>query len=860
MSSKDCPNDCVEPLLFPKRPNNRAGLSRIDYRIGTYADIREALLRWLDNDPVLAAWTYREADDPGIALLEGAAILGDILTFYQNLYANEGYLRTAQWRDSIADLVKLLGYRLSPGLGGKGIFAIGVKKTQPVLVPAGFSVKAQLTGLAQQAEFETRTEFVAIPALSEFHLYRPTRTPPFGETVTVFSIATVQLEQAGVQINASDRLMLLDREPTNNAQIVVVKAVEPDFDRTRIAIEGTWKKGSGLHQVKAFKLGRTFRHFGHNAPPYVVKLTDATATQQAITYNRKLHSTTGITGDTTIEPSLAAKVLPLDNEVNDLVVGSNLILEGVAYHNATLVRQIDSFQAASMTWGALSGATTLVTVTEEIDDLRFGHTHSYTDIRNLVIHETIGSSFQLTSNPQPDPAADGERLEFFGEPDVYKQLDGRTLILRKADGTVIEVVGAITRTGLIGSRAKFRPLFLSPPLSAPFSLTDFPRSQPQVTVYGNAIEAFQGKTEKEAVLGNGDQRQIFQTFKLPKSPLTYFNSSSETPPEIPELQVYVNNHLWKQVSSLFGQKPDAEIYIVRQDANGDSWAQFGDGETGARLPSGIKNVVAKYRTGIGAYGTLKEGTKVQGGKLDRLDQLWLPGIVAGGAQPETGENAREAAPGKVQSLGRLVSLKDFETETLAISGVSKVSATWTLVLNVPAVVLTVLMETGREKEIEEVRIILKTYNRCRGLNRFPIRVELGQRQYIYLNVTVALEPTVRQELVEQAIKVALGVTGEEGNSVDGSRGLLGLYSRQFGQPEYATRIAGTVQNVPGVRWARVMAAGLMLGTEDDPLKLSFPPNPKPLHQKIACGNQQILSLHRVHLNLNFATLATQEVC
>jgi hypothetical protein len=32
---------------------------------------------------------------------------------------------------------------------------------------------------------------------------------------------------------------------------------------------------------------------------------------------------------------------------------------------------------------------------------------------------------------------------------------------------------------------------------------------------------------------------------------------------------------------------------------------------------------------------------------------------------EDGEKAREAAPGKVQSLGRLVSIRDYETETIA---------------------------------------------------------------------------------------------------------------------------------------------------------------------------------------------------
>jgi hypothetical protein len=37
----------------------------------------------LPSAPDLAYCTHRGAVDPGIALLEGAAILGDILTFYQ---------------------------------------------------------------------------------------------------------------------------------------------------------------------------------------------------------------------------------------------------------------------------------------------------------------------------------------------------------------------------------------------------------------------------------------------------------------------------------------------------------------------------------------------------------------------------------------------------------------------------------------------------------------------------------------------------------------------------------------------------------------------------------------------------------
>lgn len=169
----ECLNDCKDLPVFPKRPFNRPGLSRIDYRIGSYSDIMEAILWNLNRNAVLSNWTHREKEDPGIALLEGAAILGDILTFYQEIYANEAYLRTAHWKESISDLVKLLGYRLSPGLGGRATFVFEVKGDKPVIVPMGFQIKAQVTGSEQSVEFESVKEVKAYPHLNRFNLYRP---------------------------------------------------------------------------------------------------------------------------------------------------------------------------------------------------------------------------------------------------------------------------------------------------------------------------------------------------------------------------------------------------------------------------------------------------------------------------------------------------------------------------------------------------------------------------------------------------------------------------------------------------------------------------------------------------------------
>ena len=871
----NCDNDCVEPFEFPKKIYNRAGLSHIDYRIGTYATFLEAMFRELNKNELLENWTHREPDDPGIALLEGVAVLGDILTFYQELYANEAYLRTAQWRESIADLVRLLGYQLSPGVGGKATFAFQVKGDKPIVVPPGFPLKSQLDGIEQPVDFETTAESVAYPALSQFNLYRPYSLPDIKNDTNSFSIETSILKENKIELNKKDRLLLAlnPKNPIASHQVVVIKEIKERFDRTEIQIEGSLQGDFTNKNIYAYKLGRSFRHFGHNSPPSFVTVQGANTITKIVPFSRKIGSPVKrtikkadaaqfqqflmlILTDYADVPELAVSSMPLDTEVDDLSVGSTLLIQlqlssnigGVASEHF-FERTINKVYQTSLTWGAVTAGTTLVQLNLEI-----GSGDSiYTDIRTIEFLEVIGAKFRLQSAYQEASTTSLTKLLYFGNSETYKQLDKRSLAFVKADGTNQILSVSIDKNEIDADNSvKLRLVYL-PDLSQDFSIKDFPLlAEPKVTVYGNLVEANQGKTEKEAVLGNGDSRQKFQTFKLPKLPLTYHNLPGETPPEVPELQIYVNDRLWKRVPTLFNHKPEEEIYIVREDSNGDSWVQFGDGKTGKQLPSGLKNVIAKYRTGIGAYGALKPDTKVQAsGRLDKLDKIHLPGIVTGGAKPESGENAREAAPGKIQSLDRLVSLQDFESETLAIPGVSKALAAWELVDNVPNVVITVLMETGRDLEFSEVAKILSHYNRCRGSQRFPIHVRKGERKYVYIAANVAFNPTFRQELVSTAIHSALGITGE-------NDGLFSLKNRRFGQKEYANSIAGTIQNVEGVLWVEVTGF-ISLGTADEPAKINLPGQIK-LDSNISCTTQQILSLYLSHLKLNPVSTPSSNPC
>ena len=54
--------------------------------------------------------------------------------------------------------------------------------------------------------------------------------------------------------------------------------------------------------------------------------------------------------------------------------------------------------------------------------------------------------------------------------------------------------------------------------------------------------------------------------------------------------------------SLFDAKPTDRVYTVRFDNDGNAYLIFGDGKKGSRLTSGIENVIARYRSGIGIDG------------------------------------------------------------------------------------------------------------------------------------------------------------------------------------------------------------------------------------------------------------------
>jgi predicted phage baseplate assembly protein len=194
-----------------------------------------------------------------------------------------------------------------------------------------------------------------------------------------------------------------------------------------------------------------------------------------------------------------------------------------------------------------------------------------------------------------------------------------------------------------------------------------------VTAYGNVVTASRGETVAGEVLGSGNASIGSQTFKLKKSPLTYQPAPTGV---ASTLTVYVNGLQWTEVPSFFGTTSAAEVYIVRQNDDGDSFVTFGDGARGSRLPSGNNNVVAYYRYGAGKASPPSGSIHQMAKPIKGITGVRNPVAAAGGDDAEGPEGLRTYAPRSALLLGRAISIADMEAATAEVGGVRAVRVEW----------------------------------------------------------------------------------------------------------------------------------------------------------------------------------------
>jgi hypothetical protein len=188
--------------------------------------------------------TTRELSDPSIALMDAWAILGDVLTFYQERIANEGYLRTATERRSMLELARLVGYKLRPGVSSSVYLAFTVNDGFSGVVPKGARAQSIPAAGEKPQFFETYEDLTSRDVWNKL---KPRLTRPQVITLAADGSGspividpgtdaatrdTLYFKGISTNLRTGDTLLIVAGNGPGQQVLRTIKTVEPQPDLT----------------------------------------------------------------------------------------------------------------------------------------------------------------------------------------------------------------------------------------------------------------------------------------------------------------------------------------------------------------------------------------------------------------------------------------------------------------------------------------------------------------------------------------------------------------------------------------------------------------------------------------------------
>ncbi|WP_420456540.1 putative baseplate assembly protein [Rubrivirga sp.] len=768
----------------PVRVENRPGLSAVVHRVGTYGRFRASMHTALGEQPALAALSTRDAADPTLALVDAWAVVLDVLTFYQERIANEAYLRTATERRSVLELARRIGYELGPGVAADTTLAFSLQTGPGTPASARIDVGTQAQSLPGQDEVPQTFETVeAITARAEWQAMRPRLSEPVRP---VRGTDELWLVGTALTLRPGDGLLLVGDERASNStneqwDFRLLKTVT--VDRPRGLTHVTFDRGLGsyvppVHPAAKNPVVYVFRQkaalFGAQAPDWLA-MPDTIREEYGRTESDEPWG-----GQLTIRA-----ISDLDAED---------VPDGPVYLDALYPEIVPD------SWVVLSrpGYAEVYRVLDAVDDARTGFTLSAKTTRLDLSGENLGAKFDAYVRETVVYAVAEPLVR--AEAPVTAPVEGGTVTLDApvteiAEGRLVAISGTDLDTGEVAAEvatvARIDTLDGLPHLTFEAALAHRYAREDGEGVAGarlnaNVARATHGKTVAGEVLGSGDGSVPFQRFTLAHVPLTYV-SSETAGGAASTLVVRVDGVRWDEVPSLYRQPADARVFVTRRADDGTVTVQFGDGVTGARLPTGAENVTATYRTGIGLDG------RVDAGQIQLLMTRPLgvtsvvnPTAPAGAADPERLADARQNAPLTVLTLDRVVSVQDVQDFARAFAGIGKALATVLWSGERRVVHLTVAGVGGADVP-EGSTLFDRLVGALDGARHVDARIVVGpyRPRTFGLSGTVIVDPDWIADDVLAAVEAAL----VEAFSFD---------ARAFGQGVTTSEVLAVMQGVPGV--------------------------------------------------------------
>jgi uncharacterized phage protein gp47/JayE len=306
---------CELPASTPLVALNRPGLSAIAFRVGTYASFRQSMLQRIARLQALSALQTRSDDDYAITLLDMWATVADVLTFYQERIANEGYLRTARLRDSILRMARLLDYQLRPGVAATTLLAFTLDKNASLQIPLGLRVQSVPADDETTQIYETLESILAEAKLNSLRILpAPEGFNPLARGSTSGILAPGP-EGLAAAISPGSRLLLFKSDELEELVVRELRAAE---DHISLIWSGPIDGSSWEFDSQAYTFNRTFRIFGYNAPATYMEAVETPANSGDFVWHRR-------TSTYTYTPPSGHEV-ELDTKYEGIAVGSRLLI------------------------------------------------------------------------------------------------------------------------------------------------------------------------------------------------------------------------------------------------------------------------------------------------------------------------------------------------------------------------------------------------------------------------------------------------------------------------------------------------------------------------------------------------------
>ena len=778
----------VEPVTPQSHPN-RHGLSAVAYRIGDHARFRESLLAGLSSSdyPALGALRTRDSDDFTIGLIDAFACAADVLTFYQERIANESWLRTATERTSLQEMAKLIGYRLRPGVAAETWLAFALETPRAPPPNASPEPGAFVTGIPTQVTLASGLKVQSVPGQDEkpqaFETVEAIQARPEWNAMRPWlGIANLPgkgdletwLQGVNLALKAGDALLFASATSWE-FRILSAVVVEADRNRTRVSWTQALSAIDDSTDVRAYALRQRASVFGHNAPMWRTMPTEFqtayenTSSDFRIGRIERFDPTSAVAtlGDNDW-PDF--RISPVDGHVDldaaypSIAPASLVILANDAHVSLFRVRSAADVSRDAF---AISGKSTRLGLDGD------GYASFSGDVRGTRVYAQ-SEELPFAAYPVVDDVKDAA-IPVAISPNGLEP--GRRLIVQ---GKTRANTAMVHQAVLVGVRPESANAWLdiTPPLPEPLL-------RESVVIFGNVALARHGETVTQ-LLGSGDAGKAHVRFELKHLPLTYRAAPNERG-VASELTVRVDGIEWKERPTLYGTRANERAYVVQTDEAGRDWLRFGDGFNGARLPTGVNNLRATYRKGIGRDGNVRAETLTQ--LMTRplgLKSAANPNAAHGGTDPEPPEQARESMPLTTRTLGRAVSLLDYEDFARAYTGIAKAQAAVLQLRHGPIIGITVAGQDGVSIDATNpIRRNLLAALRANGDPRVDVRLLDYVASTFRIGLKVKCDPDYETAPVLAAVEAAL-------------RKAFSFAMRNLGQPVQQSEVIAVVHAVPGV--------------------------------------------------------------